>query len=261
MYKTLHGLVLREVKYKESSKILTILTEEEGKITAEARGALRKGSKCSAASQVLTWSELTFFENRGRYTLTEGSVLEDFAALRADLGDYALGCYMAELLEAVSDEDSHSTALLHLGLNALFALSRQLYPAKHIKAVFELRLMCLAGFAPQLDRCTDCGLAHARKAAPESLRRRRPLHRLHARRAGKVGAALRCVARCHASRVLGGGEEDLFLYAGRVVGRALLHGLRGIHPRAARPRLRYARLLALAAKSVNDNIFMLTILR
>ncbi len=41
MYKTLHGLVLREVKYKESSKILTILTEEEGKITAEARGALK----------------------------------------------------------------------------------------------------------------------------------------------------------------------------------------------------------------------------
>ena len=157
MYKTLHGLVLREVKYKESSKILTILTEEEGKITAEARGALRKGSKCSAASQAFTWSELTFFENRGRYTLTEGSVLEDFAALRTDLGDYALGCYMAELLETVSDEDSHSTALLHLGLNALFALSRQLYPAEHIKAVFELRLLCLAGFAPQLDRCTGCG--------------------------------------------------------------------------------------------------------
>ena len=51
MYKTLHGLVLREVKYKESSKILTILTEEEGKITAEARGALRKGSKCSAGEK------------------------------------------------------------------------------------------------------------------------------------------------------------------------------------------------------------------
>ena len=161
MYKTLHGLVLREVKYKESSKILTILTEEEGKITAEARGALRKGSKCSAASQVLTWSELTFFENRGRYTLSEGSVLEDFAALRADLGDYALGCYMAELLEAVSDEDSHSTALLHLGLNALFALSRQLYPAKHIKAVFELQAACLAGYLPDVSGCGVCGCQDA----------------------------------------------------------------------------------------------------
>ena len=157
MYKTLHGLVLREVKYKESSKILTILTEEEGKITAEAKGALRKGSKCSAASQALTWSEMTFFENRGRYTVTEGSVMEDFAALRNDFSDYSLGFYFAELMEAVSDEDSHSSALLHLGLNSLFALSRKLYPARHIKAVFELRLMCLSGFAPQLERCTDCG--------------------------------------------------------------------------------------------------------
>ena len=157
MYKTLRGLVLREVKYKESSKILTILTREEGKITAEARGALRKGSKCAASAQALVWSELTFFENRGRYTLTEGSVLEDFDALRADLGSYALGCYFAELLETVSDQDSPDAALLHLGLNALFALCRGLYPPRHIKAVFELRLMCLAGFAPTVDRCADCG--------------------------------------------------------------------------------------------------------
>ena len=157
MYKTLHGLVLREVKYKESSKILTILTEEEGKITAEARGALRKGSKCAASAQMLVWSELTFFENRGRYTLTEGTVLEDFAGLRDDLADYALGCYFAELLEAVSDQDSPDAALLHLGLNALFALSRKFWPPEHIKAVFELRLMCLAGFAPAADRCAECG--------------------------------------------------------------------------------------------------------
>lgn len=157
MYKTLHGLVLREVKYKESSKILTVLTEEEGKITAEAKGVLRKGSKCAASAQALVWSELTMSEYRGRYTLTEGSVLEDFSALRSDLGDYALGCYFAELMETVSDEDSPNSALLHLGLNALYALSRKLYDPRHIKAVFELRLVCLAGFAPSLERCSVCG--------------------------------------------------------------------------------------------------------
>ncbi len=157
MYKTLHGLVLREVRYKESSKILTILTEEEGKITAEARGALRKGSRSAASAQMLVFSEMTFFESRGRYTLTEGSVKEDFAALRADLGNYALGCYFAELLEAVSDADSLDSAMLRLGLNALYALSRELYAPRHIKAVFELRLMCLAGFEPVTDRCPACG--------------------------------------------------------------------------------------------------------
>ena len=157
MYKTLHGLVLREVRYKESSKILTVLTEEEGKITAEARGALRKGSRSAASAQLLVYSELTFFESRGRYTLTEGSVKEDFAALRTDLGNYALGCYFAELLEAVSDADSLDSAMLHLGLNALYALSRKLYEPRHIKAVFEMRLMCLAGFEPVTAHCAECG--------------------------------------------------------------------------------------------------------
>ena len=50
MYKTLRGLVLREVRYKESSKMLTVLTEGEGKLSAEGRGALRRGSKIAAAA-------------------------------------------------------------------------------------------------------------------------------------------------------------------------------------------------------------------
>ena len=160
MYKTLRGLVLREVKYKESSKILTILTQEEGKITAEAKGVLRQGAKSGASAQILVFSELTFSEYRGRYTLTEGSTLEDFAALREDIERYALGCYFAELLEAVSVEGSPDPAILSLGLNALFALSRELYPPEHIKAAFELRLMCLAGFSPAVDRCPVCGEQH-----------------------------------------------------------------------------------------------------
>lgn len=157
MYKTLRGLVLREVKYKESSKILTLLSAEEGKLTVEARGALRKGCKFGASAQQLVFSELTLFENRGRCTLTEGAVLEDFSALRERFDDFALGVYFAELLESVSVEGSADEALLSLGLNSLFALSRELYPAEHIKAVFELRLLSLAGFEPALSGCAVCG--------------------------------------------------------------------------------------------------------
>lgn len=156
MYKTLRGLVLREVKYKESSKMLTVLSEE-GKLSCEGRGAMRKGSKIAGAAQQLTYGELTLFENRGRYTLTEASVLEDFSALRQDFADFSLGVYFAELLEAVSDEEYPNPALLSLGLNGLFALSRKLYPPEHIKACFELRLCALAGFAPDVTACAVCG--------------------------------------------------------------------------------------------------------
>ena len=157
MFQTAKGLILREVRYKESSRILTILTETEGKITAQARGALRKTSRSAAATQQLTWSELTLFGNRGKWTVNEGSVLEGFAGLRGDMERFALGAYFAECLEAFSVEEQPDPKLLQLGLNSLYALSEKLGEPEKIKAAFELRLMCLTGFQPNLSACSVCG--------------------------------------------------------------------------------------------------------
>ena len=43
MFLTTRGLVLREVRYKEADKILTVLTQHEGKVTVRARGAHHGG--------------------------------------------------------------------------------------------------------------------------------------------------------------------------------------------------------------------------
>ncbi len=157
MFLTTKALVLREVKYKEADKILTVLTQQEGKLAVKARGALRKGCKYGAAAQALCYSEMTLFGNAGKWSINEAETIEQFLALRTNITALALASYFAELLEAVSDEDSPNPELLQLGLNALFALSRQLYPETHIKSVFELKLMCLCGFEPQLDVCPACG--------------------------------------------------------------------------------------------------------
>ena len=157
MFLTTKALVLREVKYKEADKILTVLTEGEGKLTVKARGALRKGCKYGAAAQALCFSEMTLFGNAGKWSINEAETIEQFLELREDITALALGSYFAEMLEAVSDEDLPNPELLQLGLNAIYALSRGLYPQTHIKSVFELKLMCLCGFAPQTDVCPSCG--------------------------------------------------------------------------------------------------------
>ena len=157
MFLTTKALVLREVKYKEADKILTVLTEREGKLTVKARGALRKGCKYGAAAQALCYSEMTLFGNAGKWSVNEAETVEQFLPLREDITALALGSYFAEMLETVSDEDQPSPELLQLGLNSLYALSRGLYTQTHIKAVFELKLMCLCGFEPQLDACVSCG--------------------------------------------------------------------------------------------------------
>ena len=159
MYHTTRGLILREAKYKESDKILTILTETEGKLTAKARGVARTRSKLSAATQLLCFSELTLFGNKGYWTINEATTVEQFRGLRGKLELLALGSYIAELLEAVSDEDCPEPEILQLGLNSLYALSEGICPPEQVKAAFELRLMCLSGYRPELEGCANCGRA------------------------------------------------------------------------------------------------------
>lgn len=158
MDKTIKGLVLREVKYKEADRILTVLTEE-GKLTVKAPGALRKNSKFGAATQQLTFSELTLYSRVGHWQVREGTVLESFGGLRTDLEKLALAAYFAQVLEAVSDEDVSGPELLQLGLNSLYAVSSGLTELWLVKAVFELRLACLTGYAPELNMCLQCGAA------------------------------------------------------------------------------------------------------
>jgi len=157
MYVNTTGLVLRETAYKDSSKILTVLTADEGKLTVSARGAVRRNSKLAAAAQLLVFSEMTLFSNRDRWTLTEARSIEQFSGLQNDIVSLALGSYFAELAEAVADEDSPNAELLPLCLNALYALSEKLKPPMFIKAVFELRLIAASGFAPILSHCALCG--------------------------------------------------------------------------------------------------------
>lgn len=157
MYIKTTGLVLREVEYKESSRILTVLTSTEGKITVSARGAKRRGSKTAAAAQLLAYADMTLFHERGRYVLAEARSIELFRGLRDDLELLSLGSYFAELLDTFCSENIQDLGMLSLGLNALFALSEAKRPPELVKAAFELRLMCLSGFEPQLYGCDMCG--------------------------------------------------------------------------------------------------------
>jgi len=151
------GIVLREVTYKDFSKILTVLTSGEGKLTVSAHGAHRKNSKLAAVTGLLVFSEMTLLRKKDRWTMTEARCVEQFIGLRDDLKLLSLGSYIAELTEAVADEDSPNPELLPLCLNALYALSEKIKTPEYVKPAFELRLMAISGFEPRLGKT---GITH-----------------------------------------------------------------------------------------------------
>ena len=151
------GLILRETPYKEADVMLSVLTECGGKISVLARGAKRKGSRMSAAVQLLTYSEFTLYESGGRYTLNEAEPIEMFFGLRNDIVKLALASYFAEVLEQAADEETINPELLRLGLNSLYALSNTNIPHDKLKAVFEIKVADLSGFTPNVFSCMSCG--------------------------------------------------------------------------------------------------------
>ena len=62
MHITTKALVLRTTDYKESDKILTLLTQDQGKLAAAARGCRKKGSAIAAGCQLLVWSEMVLYD-------------------------------------------------------------------------------------------------------------------------------------------------------------------------------------------------------
>ena len=162
---TTQGIVLRETNYKEADKILTVLTRDWGKRTVKARGCRRKNSKLTAASQLLVYSELTLSERGEFTTLTEADPLEQFWSVRQDLETLALASYFAEVAEASAQEGETCPELLSLLLNCLYALDTLKKPRALVKAVFELRLLCLTGYEPLLDACAVCGLPEPEQPA------------------------------------------------------------------------------------------------
>lgn len=151
------GIVLRVSDSKESDSILTVLTDELGKLPVIAKGARSRRSKVTAAAQLLTYSELTLSENHGWQYLTEASTIELFDGVRGDIELLSLGSYFAELVDYVSSDDTEAGDLLPLLLNALYALGTLHRPQELVKAAFELRLMAMIGFEPLLDGCCACG--------------------------------------------------------------------------------------------------------
>lgn len=159
MYINTKGLVLREARYKEADRILTLYTEECGRITVSAHGALSKRSKFAASTQSLTYSDFVLDQRKGIYSVKEASVAEYFTGLRSDIGKYSLACYFCEAVDALSIEETPDRSLLRIVLNALYALSNDMFPQEQIKAAFELKLISAAGFQPDIESCCVCGEA------------------------------------------------------------------------------------------------------
>lgn len=152
------GLILRQQNIGERDKLVWALTESHGIIRAFARGAKNIKSAKSAGTDLLTYSSLSVFEGRDSYQIDEAVAVEQFIGLRSDVENMSLAQYFAELCLNLCPTGQEAQEHLRLMLNSLYLLSRRKRPPLQVKVCFEMRLITLTGYMPDLVMCADCGV-------------------------------------------------------------------------------------------------------
>jgi DNA repair protein RecO (recombination protein O) len=159
LYRT-HAVVLRRRDYSDADRILTVFTPNYGKLDLIAKGVRKTTSRKAGHLELFGHTSLLVAQARTWDIITEAVTVESFAAMRGDLDKIGYASYLCELVDAFTEGGDENQPLWDLLLIALHELNGQpadAGPAIHLLLHwFELHLLSLAGFQPQLFTCLLC---------------------------------------------------------------------------------------------------------
>lgn len=152
-----NGLIIKQKDYGNGNIQMSIFTENYGILHATNFNAKRQKNKFAASSQFLSFGEFElYFTNRDYVNINSFDIAEAFLPAAEDIVKLSLCTYLSDITYAMLGENNPDNRILRTLLNIFYAIAYRDEPLEKIKAVYELRLMTLCGYMPNLARC-GCG--------------------------------------------------------------------------------------------------------
>ena len=152
------GLITREIKYGDKSRIITVITSDMGKISAIANKFKGGKGKSIPSLQLFSYSKFVLFKGseKGLYHINEADIIEPFKNIRENLMSIIYASYFCDVANHITVENESDKEFLRLLLNVFYALNKGEDQEK-IKTVFEWKTAMLEGYAPDINSCFSCG--------------------------------------------------------------------------------------------------------
>ncbi|MFC2150867.1 DNA repair protein RecO [Calditrichota bacterium] len=152
------ALVLRSIRHGESSRILTLLCRQIGKVAVIAKGA-RKGKHGGGALSPPSLIEAVIYMKTSREVQTLGSVhsIHNYNVIKNDLTRSAYAAAILELANRASTEEEGNPELFELILETLNELDIETGKPKITFWRFNLQLMRVSGISFDVNICPICG--------------------------------------------------------------------------------------------------------
>jgi DNA repair protein RecO (recombination protein O) len=149
------AIVLRHSNWGEADRLLWLYTRELGKVRAVAKGARKPRSRKSGHLEPFTRASLLLSWGREIYIVTQAEAMDAHLALREDLLRIGYASYVIELLDRFTYEEGENPPLYRLLTETLARLDGEPDPEFAVR-YYEMRLLDLVGFRPQLFHCANC---------------------------------------------------------------------------------------------------------
>jgi DNA repair protein RecO len=153
------ALVLRNVRFGDTSRVATLFTKELGKIGVMGKGVRDPKSPFGASLEILTHSSFILYYRSGRELqfLKSGWIEREFRGLLQDPRRYLWGSACVEFLDRMLLEEEPAPDLFALALRAMDVIERApLASAGELFRAWQLRVAAHLGLAPRVDRCISC---------------------------------------------------------------------------------------------------------
>lgn len=150
------AVVLQHGDFGEADRLLRLYTRECGKLRAIAKGARKIVSRKAGHLEPFTRVRLQLARGRDLYIVTQAETIDAYPALREDLTLTGYAAYVLELLDRfVPDEEISLPSLYRLLTETMTRLAKESIPWLTVRS-YEMRLLDLLGFRPQLFECANC---------------------------------------------------------------------------------------------------------
>jgi len=151
------GVVLRAARSGETSRLVTFLGRQSGKVRLLAKGALTEKSPLRGTLEPGNHVEVLYYfrEGRTRYYAREVHVHSSLETGRDSLGRLGAALAVLELLDGVCYWESPEPRIVDLLLEYLVCPAAE--DPVFLFLVFELKLLAVLGAVPDFSACSVCG--------------------------------------------------------------------------------------------------------
>lgn len=136
--------------------MLSLYTLENGKVQAIAKGVRKLKSRKAGHLEPITQVILQLAKGRAWDVVSQVDTIRNFQNIKADLKLTAKAAYVLELLDRFTLEEGPNRLLYNLVLETLSRLDGGISPGLVVH-YYEVHLMDILGFRPQLQECVICG--------------------------------------------------------------------------------------------------------